>query len=515
MAAGSWSLVEELFARGDDQFVGELRHVHFADRLGGFASRWIADQRPFARQALFEYLSLPLNCYRHEPLVKRLFKLAEKAGDDELMRRVPHGVRSHDPPRQTEADTLQAPVVSDSDSGRATSPEMGGRRLFARPGQWGGESILRLRLEAGRSRRHAGEYPDAPAGRIGPQEESTHPRLHAAALREAIPTLLASHAPLSAPPGLALLPRIGKSNPERYLRAAAGFLSRYTDSDTDSDIHLLDNWGFVHALFRYSPAPGVPGAGWEFAPGKTLADLAPAPRFEAAWACAPGGRLRVAAEGERSNGPPVGRPDAAAHHAILARVPARGDLLRLADHDDSSLSDLGFDLLESAPNLESVPVEEWLKRLDGDDLAKLQRLSALLTRRLDPARMNTADALRLAAHRSKPVADLGLAMLRRRAFTVGDAVVLLPLVQAECDLARPALIELAPRDARAVRHRGAGVGTRVPRQQACRCSRGGLGLVERIALARRTGPLALAPRIALRRHPRSARGSAGGANGWR
>src|SRR5215204_4501642 len=85
MAAGSWSLTEELFARGDAGFADELRRIQHAERLGAFAARWIADPRPFARAALFDYLSRPLNCYRHEPLVKRLFKLAEKAGDDELM----------------------------------------------------------------------------------------------------------------------------------------------------------------------------------------------------------------------------------------------------------------------------------------------------------------------------------------------------------------------------------------------------------------------------------------------
>jgi hypothetical protein len=85
MAAGSWSLAEELFARGDAGFVEELRRVHLADRLGDFAARWLADPRPFARTALLDYLSCPLNCYRHEPLVKRLFKLAETTSDDGLM----------------------------------------------------------------------------------------------------------------------------------------------------------------------------------------------------------------------------------------------------------------------------------------------------------------------------------------------------------------------------------------------------------------------------------------------
>src|SRR3954452_12483198 len=85
MAVGSWSLAEEMFAREDAGFVEELRRVHFAERLGGFAARWVADPRPFARAALLDYLSRPLNCYRHEPLVKRLFKRVEQSGDDGLM----------------------------------------------------------------------------------------------------------------------------------------------------------------------------------------------------------------------------------------------------------------------------------------------------------------------------------------------------------------------------------------------------------------------------------------------
>jgi hypothetical protein len=83
----SWLLLEELLERGDPAFVTELRKVHDAERLGDFANRWLADSRPWARQLLFDYLDLPLNAFRHEALVKRLFKLAEKAEDDALMAR--------------------------------------------------------------------------------------------------------------------------------------------------------------------------------------------------------------------------------------------------------------------------------------------------------------------------------------------------------------------------------------------------------------------------------------------
>src|SRR5439155_21130917 len=84
---GSWLYSQELLERGDPAFVTELRKIHDAERLGDFANRWFTDPRPWARQFLFDYLNLPLNAFRHEALVKRLFKLAEKAGDDALMAR--------------------------------------------------------------------------------------------------------------------------------------------------------------------------------------------------------------------------------------------------------------------------------------------------------------------------------------------------------------------------------------------------------------------------------------------
>ena len=71
------------------------------------------------------------------------------------------------------------------------------------------------------------------------------------------------------------------------LLEAVEFLPRYTDADTDTDIHLIDNWGLTHALFHDSPALVRPTKGWDFAPGRSLADMTPAPYLEAAWAADP------------------------------------------------------------------------------------------------------------------------------------------------------------------------------------------------------------------------------------
>jgi hypothetical protein len=440
MAVGSWSLAEELFARGDAGFVDELRRVHYADRLGDFAARWLTDGRPFARAALLDYLSRPLNCYRHEPLVKRLFKRAEAAGDDELMgaflaafdrtirraRRTVTRYKGQMFPDQAAAEAAAraweaegyspASINNWSDrfyayaSKREPVVVMPGNTVMPRPPQqdWKKNQPLDEDYRLWFERRHV--LFSLPTRRYLRRRAWRYFRL------------------------------LGKRDPARYVKAAAGFLTRYTDADTDLDIHLLDNWGLIHALFHDSPALVRPAKGWAFAPGRSFADLTPAPYLEAAWAVDPpavfavllGARCRAV----RQWAVWVLRKH---HEGWLAEQPVT-TLLKLADHPDPDLSALGFDLLEKAPDLAAVPVEEWLARLDGDDLEKLRRLSALLARRLDPARVASADALRLAGHRSRPVAELGLALLRRMVFTEADAAGLLALVQAESAAVRPALV---------------------------------------------------------------------------
>src|SRR3954447_8367362 len=85
--SGDWLVLEELLERGDPSFVERLRAFHDSETLASFAARWYGDRRSASRRALLEYLDHPLDAYRHEPFVKRLFKLAEAAGDDEVMAR--------------------------------------------------------------------------------------------------------------------------------------------------------------------------------------------------------------------------------------------------------------------------------------------------------------------------------------------------------------------------------------------------------------------------------------------
>jgi hypothetical protein len=447
MAAGSWSLAEDLFDRGDAGFVDELRRVHFTDRLGQFAARWIADPRPFARAALLDYLARPLNCYRHEPLVKRLFKLAEKAGDDELMGRLLFAFDR----------TIRRVRKSVTRSKHGRFPTRVAAEAAVR--EWAIQGYTNSSIYNSTNEFYAYAWKREPAVVIPGNTVMPRPSERERAKNHSIPDALRQrlerrHLLFSLPTRRYLRRRVwryfrvlGQSDPARYVRAISGVLWHYTDADIDSDIHLLDNWGLTHALFHGSSALARPARGCVFAPGQSIADLTPSPYLEAAWAADGMAVLQLLWLANSRAVRQWAMKMLRKHHESLLASLAPVVVLRMADHHDPDVSAFGFELLEKHPSLAEVPVELWLTRLDGDDSEKLRRLSDLLARRLDPARVATGDAIRLAGHRSTPVAELGLmllreklTLLRRDPFTAADAAELLPLVQAASPQVRPELI---------------------------------------------------------------------------
>jgi len=83
---GSLLLLDEYFASGDARFRSELLSVNAPKKLGPFAEKWIKDPRAWSRQMLRDFLlDRSFERPQFKPLVKRLFKLAEAAGDDRAM----------------------------------------------------------------------------------------------------------------------------------------------------------------------------------------------------------------------------------------------------------------------------------------------------------------------------------------------------------------------------------------------------------------------------------------------
>ncbi len=440
MPSGSFTLAEELFARGDAAFVGELRRVDDAERLGKFAGRWLADPRPIARQMLIDYLSLPLNAYRHEALVKRLFKEIEKSADDELMgvlmvamdrsirreRKSKTRYKWHNAPTRAEAEEF---LHMWSAQGYAGNIQTHGNRFYA---------TLTKTEEIVVSRRDTMPRPDKSRwGRHTPIQDYLRQRFEKRFILFSQPTrhYLRRRA-------WRYFRKLGKTNSERYRTTAVAYLKRYTDADVDSDVHLLDNWGLLHTLFHDSPALVRPAKGWAFAEGKSLADLTPAPCFADAWLDAPDALLELLMHaGCRTVRQWAAWLLRARHRDWLSRQ-SIVVLLKLIDHADADAAALGFELIEGHADLSSLPVEAWLARLEGDDLEKLQRLAALLEKKLDPARVPPPETVKLAMYRSLPVARLGLSLLRRNTdLAPADIPTLLPLTQAECAALRSEIAE--------------------------------------------------------------------------
>lgn len=436
MASGSWALAEELFARGDSAFIAELRCIHDADRLGTFAARWLGDTRPEARRLLIEYLSLPFNAYRHEALVKRLFKGAEKAGDDELMgvflvafdrtiRRNRKTRRRHKWGQFTTREEAETKARAWDSEGYQTNISAYGMNRFYAFGTKQEEAIVGQNNAMPRPKK--GDW-----GRSHLRYEISRQRLEKRFILFSTPTrrYLRRRA-------WRYFRKLGKTNPERYRAAALAYLKLYTDSDVDSDIHLLDNWGLIHTLFFDCPALVRPARGWELAEGKTLADLTPAPRFPAVWLASPQSIWDLLMDGNCRTVRQWAARMLRSHHSQWLSKLSVAALLATIDHADTDVQALGFELLEKHTDLATVPVDAWLTRLDGDDLDRLQRLSALLARQLDPARVSLADTVKLALHRSLPIAKLGLTLLQGRAeFGQNDIGLLLQLTQAECESLR-------------------------------------------------------------------------------
>jgi hypothetical protein len=471
--SGDWLIVQELFERGDPSFVDEVRKFDNADTLGEFAPRWFADQRPEARRSLLDYLDRPLNAFRHEALVKRLFKLAEKAGDYEVMGaflvafdrsvRRTTGRRLHNESQtcktEAEANALAAawngmgfisvgvyqnrrnsyhvwgywaePVLvtpRDTTMPRGTlketvDPDSLNRvtwrySTFAVP-DW----VFALRLDP-LGYRNGGEIPPSK------RPELLRRRLFSTATRAYLRRRAWRY-----------FRKLGRQHPERYVTAVSASLVRYRDEDVGDGLALMDNWGLMHVLFHFSPCLTYDDRSFKLAEGHTLDELEPAPIFAKLWEAQPravfdlmvGARCRPV----RSWAIAWIRRDPAPFAAVCSLE----DRLGLLEHDDPEVVGLAADMLRDDPSLKDIPVERWLRLVEAANPAALDLLTELMSRLIDPAHVTLADAVRLAGSRPLPTARLGLAWLQTKVpASAEECRSLLALTEAESEAVRPEIV---------------------------------------------------------------------------
>jgi hypothetical protein len=455
---GSWSYTEELYDRGDPLFVDELRRLTDADRLGNFAARWYGDARPEARRLLLAYLDQPLNAFRHEALVKRLFKLAEAAGDDEVMGRFLAAFdrslrRLLKKRRQSVSQVVETRV--EAEALMEQWRDAGYQAHYW--SNWGRNAEGRYVEQGYRAyRTWLADVPRVPDGTTTPRMASvtwrgrnprTGERLNiekAQTPEERLRLFSVATRRYLRRRAWRYFRKLGKQHPERYVPALAAALKCYRDDDAADGLALIDCWGLTHALFHHSPALIAKRNGWQLVPGRGLSELTPAPMYEPLWRAAPRTLLELVTEA-------ASRPvrQWAVHmirrdHAGIIRGLSHEELFGLLAHHDAAVASLAAEVLRDLPDLTVLGVDRLLRLVEEPSPETLDVVCDLLGARLGPGTVTLEQAARLAASRPLPAARLGFVWLRAKApATEAECRSLLALAEAQAEPLRPEMVRWA------------------------------------------------------------------------
>jgi hypothetical protein len=379
MGGKAAQLLYELLQGGCATFRAELDIVTDPECLKELARRWYPPASPQARALLLDYLGQPLSAF-HEPLVVRLLRRAERAGDDEVMGRFlllfDRAIRrkwrrkNHPDPAtgQVRYDAKLTPVLRPCNMARGRAI---GDLYIVQTGR--GERVLKLTTQ---QRRAYEAY-----------------RLFA------VPTRLALRKRV-----WCYFRRLGREHPERYVVALAPVLRGYTDADTSGE-GLLDNWGLLHVLSQQSGILRAARSGWVLLPLWQKAELPPAdPPSEALWLAQPAvlldlvrtARARVVREW-------AGRVLQQKGKEALATLPV-SRLAALLWENREDVVATAVDLLRARGGLEKLPPNAWLALLSRRSEPGAEDLVWLAERHLPPESLTLEQAVELACSPVRGVA---------------------------------------------------------------------------------------------------------------
>lgn len=355
--ASSNLLVDEYFEAGDERFVDEVLSLQAGKKLKSLASRWYNDKRPFARRTLLMYIDDGCDRAHHRPLVKALFKLAEKNADDEV---IGHFMVAFD-------HMIQRKLVE------------------VEKYDWRERRQVKKRMLKGDAR-----HPT----RFG-RRNDTAPHFSQATRR-----YLQRRA-------LRYFRNIGNDKHPRYGTIIRDALSLYKDEWLDKPEKVLDSWGLVHALYHGSDVLDRDPRGIRVASGHSMADLEPAPLHPAAWENAFASIFKMLT---------TARSRTVRMFAIaLLKDKYTQDLDKLgvaqlrpllaSAHEE--VQTFGSEMLRSAHGIASLTIQDWLELLSLDNQSAVIFLCEAIRKHVSPARLTLDQCVDLACAQVSPVAELG------------------------------------------------------------------------------------------------------------
>ncbi|HEX4796801.1 MAG TPA: hypothetical protein VH370_23615 [Humisphaera sp.] len=400
----SWLLIEEYFSVGDDRFIDALRQFHVPGRLATIADRWKKEPRPWARSQILAYLDHPLDAPAHETAIKRLFKNAEDAKDDELM--------------------AAFAVAFDRNVRRVRKTEHG---YDWRTRQSWTDEVLRTPLNVIRA-------PALDAAREGPVKPQWKP-MDVTRIRRGKRLFTYRTRFYLRRRAWRYFRKMGFSRSADYPAAVARMLAAYRDEDLARGENILDSWCLLHACFYESPILKLGANHAKLVAGQALRDLAPAPQFPELWKTPSAGQsllellINCKARLVRVWAMQLLRRD----HADFLRQAPMSAVRRLLEHPDPDAQLMGAQILENLQGLEKLPVEEWLQLLETQNLTALETIAATMSRHVTGQRLSLDQCVKLACARPAPVARMGLSFLRSKEVrTSADLQSISSLANAQC-----------------------------------------------------------------------------------
>lgn len=356
--AASALVLDEYFETGDERFFETLLDSYAEKKLAAFAKRFFEDRRPWAREMLLRYIDDGCDRNEQRGLVKRLFKLAEEAEDDELMA---HFIVAFD---------------------RLVTQEVVKLRSY----DWRAREWV-----VGFGLRRMDSYP---YDLLGAQESPrfswvTRRYLQRRALR--------------------YLLRLHRREPQRFQRVLFDTLALYDDMHLERPGQLINAWSLVHLLYRGSGLLHWRSRSIGLKGGHKLEELRPAPLFPEVYEGALDELLELAL---RSRALVVRRFAIDRLRESNAAALAGLDITRLepllrSPHPELQI--FAAELLQTATGLERLSVEKWLELVDTDlDAQALPFFCEQMERCVSPSRLSLEQCVALARARPAPVARLGL-----------------------------------------------------------------------------------------------------------
>jgi hypothetical protein len=410
-STGSSLLLEEYFAAGDERFLDEVFALTSEKTQKPLAEKWFLDPRPFARQMLIRYIDHGCDEPFHRPMVKKLFKLAEAAGDDEIMG---HFMVAFDGYVRRKLVNVQHYDYNT----RSTHSE------------------YRLRLDmkgvpTKLTLRPASAYRDPKTGQI-----KKVPAQYRASTRFSVVTRL-----YLCRRAWRYFRKLGKRDPARYGKAIRSALMLYVDSKLAATERVLDAWGLIHALYGNSTVLDRRASGVRLKKGQTLAQLEPAPYYPTTWEGVLEPILDMAELAQsrtvRSWSIAVLRKQYAAELKKLSLQRIR----KLLRSRDEGLQTLGAELLQSADGVHNLTLDEWFELLKIENPVALPLICELMVKYVSPDRLNIAQMVELSRQRPAPVAEAGFKWLKDKPVrTREEFVELLRLASAESPKMREAAV---------------------------------------------------------------------------